>query len=99
LWKFETHQDRKITSKKLNKIYNSDKNVDKTYFLNSVLVYIYLPKASKYLYISLNISIFLPWASKTLCNSDKIWKVWKKSNLFKFALCPTVRGITLHLKG
>jgi hypothetical protein len=29
LWKFETHQDRKITSKQLNKIYNSDKNVDR----------------------------------------------------------------------
>jgi hypothetical protein len=27
LWKFETHQDRKITSQKLNKIYNSDRNV------------------------------------------------------------------------
>jgi hypothetical protein len=29
LWKFETHQDRKITSQKLNKIYNSDRNVDR----------------------------------------------------------------------
>jgi hypothetical protein len=27
LWKFETRQDRKITSQKLNKIYNSDRNV------------------------------------------------------------------------
>jgi hypothetical protein len=23
----------------------------------------------------------------------------EKCNLFKFTLCPTVRGITLHLKG
>ena len=23
---------------------------------------------------------------------DQIWKVWKKSNLFKFTLCPTIRG-------
>ena len=38
----------------------------KTYFLNRVLVYIYLPKASKYLYVSLNISIFLPRAGSSL---------------------------------
>ena len=37
-----------------------------TYFLNRVLVYIYLPKASKYLYISLSIYIFLPRASNSL---------------------------------
>jgi hypothetical protein len=36
------------------------------YFLNRVLVYIHLPKASKYLYISLDISIFLPRASNSL---------------------------------
>ena len=38
----------------------------KTYFLNRVLVYIYLPKTSKYLYINLNISIFLPRASNSV---------------------------------
>jgi hypothetical protein len=38
----------------------------KTYFLNRALVYIYLPKASKYLYIGLNISILLPMASNSL---------------------------------
>ena len=36
-----------------------------------VLVYIYLPKGSKYLYISLNISIFLPRAGNSVykCNN------------------------------
>jgi hypothetical protein len=48
--------------------------VKKTDFLNRLLVYIYLPKASKYLY-------------------------GRKMKFFKFTLCPTVRGITLHLKG
>ena len=38
----------------------------KIYFLNRFLVYIYLPKASKYLYISLHISIVLPRARNSL---------------------------------
>jgi hypothetical protein len=29
----------------------------------------------------------------------KIWKIQKKNVICKLTLCPTVRGITLHLKG
>jgi hypothetical protein len=43
-----------------------------TYFLNRILVYMYLPKARKYLYINLNISIFLPKAGSSLYMSVTI---------------------------
>jgi hypothetical protein len=55
------------------KIWKKDKlNNEMIWNLNRVLVYIYLPKTSKYLYISLNISIFLPRTSNSLYISATI---------------------------
>jgi hypothetical protein len=63
------------------------------------LYYNYLPKASKYLYIGLNLSIFLPRASNSLYISVTI--DFQIANKLQLCMCKdntTVGGITLYVE-